>query len=532
MEDILAQKTSKGTLVLEIMTDSSDDSDDEEALEQLLKQKEEEEKAKLLAELSSSEEEEEDEEEQVSSVQAEQGSLEDDLPSEVSVTDSSDEDSDDSDDEALEQLLKQKEEEEKAKLLAEINEMSSSEEEEEEPEPEQKEPEPEHQCADCGSKENVEEVCDENDNPFFCCSKCLGGQTFETFMKIGLYFPRQKIHCNTYEELERIVEKTYQEYLKELDHTKQETPEMWDKVRVWQYIKEEQQMVKEFEDILEELKPDNKFEWFNCSSKGGGIYHSRVKEFLEGHRFYETAHFRDIVFGDQSNPGCRHAWTEYKKRNGMANGPYLNGGHRKHYAHTKYCEKKRKGFYKDLHINLMKTFPEIYEECDEYTEYKEDTDEYIDYIVCKNTGKVFETTLEDSNSQPIHWKDRWEKPSFIPREVGVLLDDGTLQKHSKTESSQEDDVPNHPQTIAKEPEEEQVLSDDLDEKWEKRIVEGVVYYINETDLIDADDGNHIGYLQDDGSVDFTEGGEALHNKNKRIKTEKMLSAGLEGHTSD
>eukprot|EP01050_Picozoa_sp_SAG11_P019300 SAG11_NODE_3052_length_2726_cov_17.997716_2_plen_49_part_01 len=49
MEDLLAQKTSKGTLVLEIMTDSSDDSDDEEALEQLLKQKEEQEKAQLLA---------------------------------------------------------------------------------------------------------------------------------------------------------------------------------------------------------------------------------------------------------------------------------------------------------------------------------------------------------------------------------------------------------------------------------------------------------------------------------------------------
>jgi outer membrane biosynthesis protein TonB len=86
------------------------------------------------------------------------------------------------------------------------------------------------------------------------------------------------------------------------------------------------------------------------------------------------------------------------------------------------------------------------------------------------------------------------------------------------------------QTMDKKEEEEETLDnfafissttsesdvEDDDDDWPSKVIDGVEYFWNESDslLIDKTSAEHIGYLDDDGTIDYTEIGEDIHEKNK------------------
>lgn len=55
-----------------------------------------------------------------------------------------------------------------------------------------------------------------------------------------------------------------------------------------------------------------------------------------------------------------------------------------------------------------------------------------------------------------------------------------------------------------------------DDEWPTRTIDGVEYFFNDSDqiLIDKETAEQIGYLDDDGTIDFTGNGEDVHEKNK------------------
>ena len=66
------------------------------------------------------------------------------------------------------------------------------------------------------------------------------------------------------------------------------------------------------------------------------------------------------------------------------------------------------------------------------------------------------------------------------------------------------------------PETEDGNIEDEDKKWTLKFVDGVEYYINDSDnlLMDVDTGEQIGFLDDDGTIDYMGDGEEIHLKNK------------------
>ena len=60
------------------------------------------------------------------------------------------------------------------------------------------------------------------------------------------------------------------------------------------------------------------------------------------------------------------------------------------------------------------------------------------------------------------------------------------------------------------------IEEDEDEEWPSREVEGVIYLYNDSDniLIDKETAEQVGYLDDDGTIDFIGNGEDVHEKNK------------------
>ena len=58
--------------------------------------------------------------------------------------------------------------------------------------------------------------------------------------------------------------------------------------------------------------------------------------------------------------------------------------------------------------------------------------------------------------------------------------------------------------------------EDDDDDWPSKVIDGVEYLWNESDslLIDKSSAEHIGYLDEDGTIDYTGNGEDIHEKNK------------------
>ena len=53
-------------------------------------------------------------------------------------------------------------------------------------------------------------------------------------------------------------------------------------------------------------------------------------------------------------------------------------------------------------------------------------------------------------------------------------------------------------------------------KWSSKTIDGVEYTYNDSDglLIDKETAEQVGYLDDDGTIDYIGNGEELHEKNK------------------
>lgn len=60
------------------------------------------------------------------------------------------------------------------------------------------------------------------------------------------------------------------------------------------------------------------------------------------------------------------------------------------------------------------------------------------------------------------------------------------------------------------------IEEDDDDEWPTRTVDGVIYLYNDSDniLIDKETAEQVGYLDDDGTIDFIGNGEDVHEKNK------------------
>ena len=109
------------------------------------------------------------------------------------------------------------------------------------------------------------------------------------------------------------------------------------------------------------------------------------------------------------------------------------------------------------------------------------------------------------------------------KEVVSEEEEQTIDK--KEEVSEEE------QTIDKKEDEEETLDnfafissttsesdvEDDDDDWPSKVIDGVEYFWNESAdslLIDKTSAEHIGYLDDDGTIDYTGNGEDIHEKNK------------------
>ena len=104
------------------------------------------------------------------------------------------------------------------------------------------------------------------------------------------------------------------------------------------------------------------------------------------------------------------------------------------------------------------------------------------------------------------------------------------EEEEQTIDKKEEEVSEEEQTIDKKEDEEETLDnfafissttsesdvEDDDDDWPSKVIDGVEYFWNESDslLIDKTSAEHIGYLDDDGTIDYTGNGEDIHEKNK------------------
>ena len=84
---------------------------------------------------------------------------------------------------------------------------------------------------------------------------------------------------------------------------------------------------------------------------------------------------------------------------------------------------------------------------------------------------------------------------------------------AKDESDDDDEVAFKPLSEVTTDED---IEEDEDEDWPSKIIEGVEYLYNVSDkiLIDKETAAQVGYLDDDGTIDYIGNGEEVHEKNK------------------
>jgi len=89
---------------------------------------------------------------------------------------------------------------------------------------------------------------------------------------------------------------------------------------------------------------------------------------------------------------------------------------------------------------------------------------------------------------------KFEEKSITENPLPEKVDEFAFISHTTSESDVEDD----------------------DDDWPSKVIDGVEYLWNESDslLIDKSSAEHIGYLDEDGTIDYTGNGEDIHEKNK------------------
>ena len=117
-----------------------------------------------------------------------------------------------------------------------------------------------------------------------------------------------------------------------------------------------------------------------------------------------------------------------------------------------------------------------------------------------------------------------------PVKKKVPIKEVVSEEEEQTIDKKEEEVSEEEQTIDKKEDEEEILDnfafissttsesdvEDDDDDWPSKVIDGVEYLWNESDslLIDKTSAEHIGYLDDDGTIDYTGNGEDIHEKNK------------------
>ena len=143
---------------------------------------------------------------------------------------------------------------------------------------------------------------------------------------------------------------------------------------------------------------------------------------------------------------------------------------------------------------------------------------HIRHDFSKGFIKILDDSVENVEYEPKKKKTPVKKkPNKVKKEVKnkVKKEEIVIQAKNSEEESEEDVVPFKPfGDIKSDSDDDNNVEDD--DEMSIKTVDGVDYRHNKSDnlLIDKNTAEQIGYLDDDGTIDYIDNGEEIHEKNK------------------